>query len=55
MVVLRGGAAAGAAGAVAPVLTENYKEIGLNSCPEINLIATAAVLLRWSSYLIDPC
>jgi hypothetical protein len=26
----RGGAAAGAAGAVAPVLAENYKEIGFN-------------------------
>jgi hypothetical protein len=29
---IRGGAAAGAAGALAPVLPENYKRIGFNLC-----------------------
>jgi hypothetical protein len=43
----RGGAAAGVAGAVALVLAENYKEIGFNSYPQLNLIATAAVLTSY--------
>jgi hypothetical protein len=32
-----GGAAAGAAGAAAPVLAENHKGICLNSCPEVQI------------------
>jgi hypothetical protein len=42
--IARGGAAAGAAGALAPVLAENYKTNRFQFMPQtINSIATAAV------------